>query len=75
MQWLDAVPIHLVIMMCLTIGLAPFFPEPHIVEKLRMLFAGTLHRPLDIFDMLMHGAPWILLALKLGRMALSRSSS
>ena len=49
---------------CLTLGLAPFFPEPHIVEKLRMLFKGTLVRPIDWFDLMIHGAPWVLLVLK-----------
>ena len=53
------------IVACLTLGLAPFFPEPHIVEKLRMLFSGNLSRPIDIFDMLMHAAPFILLLAKL----------
>jgi hypothetical protein len=74
MQWLDAVPLHIAIMMALTLGLAPFVPEPHIVEKLRMLFAGTLHRPVDIFDMLMHGTPWVLLILKLISLGMSKSS-
>jgi hypothetical protein len=32
-----------------------------------MLAAGTLVKPLDIFDLLMHGAPLALLALKLLR--------
>ena len=50
---------------CLTLGLAPFFPEPHILEKLRMLFSGTLQRPIDIFDLLLHAAPFILLGAKL----------
>ena len=50
---------------CLTLGLAPFFPEPHILEKLRMLFSGNLTRPIDIFDLLLHGAPFLLLAAKL----------
>ncbi|PJA76755.1 MAG: RND transporter, partial [Nitrospirae bacterium CG_4_9_14_3_um_filter_53_35] len=46
-----------------TIGLAPFAP-PHVWEKLRMLAKGRLVRPLDWFDLFMHGAPWILLILK-----------
>lgn len=75
MQWLDAVPLHVAVLLALTLGLAPFFPEPHIVEKLRMLKEGTLHKPLDIFDLLMHGIPWIVLLLKLGAIALSRQSS
>ena len=48
---------------CLTIGLAPFKP-PHIVEKLQMLFRGQLVRPLDWFDLFLHGIPWLLLVLK-----------
>jgi len=45
---------------CVTLGLAPFpmKPEPHILEKLNMLFSGSLNKPIDIFDLLMHGAPW-----------------
>ena len=34
--------------------------------------AGTLSRPIDIFDLLYHAAPWVLLALKLVRMAQRR---
>ena len=51
----------------LTLGLAPFVPEPHIWEKLKMLANGELHRPIDIFDLLMHGAPVVLLLVKLAR--------
>jgi len=49
----------------LTLGLAPFMPEPHIVEKLTMLFNGELSKPIDIFDFFLHGTPWILLLLKI----------
>jgi hypothetical protein len=56
----------------LTLGLAPFVPEPHLLEKLRMLAAGELARPIDIFDLVMHGAPWVLLLLKLYRRSLHR---
>jgi hypothetical protein len=33
-----------------------------------MLIDGTLSRPIDIFDLLMHSTPVILLVLKLVRM-------
>jgi len=33
---------------------------------LKMLFAGALVRPIDIFDLLLHGMPLLILALKLG---------
>jgi len=62
---LDQLPWSLVIIACLTLGLAPFMPEPHIWEKLKMLAAGTLVKPIDIFDFLMHATPFIIAALKL----------
>ncbi|MDH5537208.1 MAG: RND transporter [Betaproteobacteria bacterium] len=70
MAWLDKLPLVVFIFLALTLGLAPFLPEPHIWEKLKMLFAGTLTRPLDIFDFFWHLAPWILLVIKLVRMYL-----
>jgi hypothetical protein len=62
---LDALPYSLLVLACLTLGLAPFVPEPQIWEKLKMLAAGELARTIDILDLLMHGAPWLLLGLKL----------
>jgi len=72
MALLDQLPIGLLILVALTLGLAPFVPEPHIWEKLKMLVAGTLTQPIDIFDLLMHATPFVLLAAKLVRMALTR---
>jgi hypothetical protein len=66
--WLDRLSLGLLLIIALTLGLAPFVPEPHIWEKLKMLAAGTLVRPIDIFDLLLHGAPWLLLLAKLGRL-------
>ncbi len=61
-------------MLCLTLGLAPFTPEPHVWEKLKMVAAGTLSNPVDIFDLLMHGLPFILLLLKLILLAKEKAS-
>ncbi len=72
MNWIDRQPLILFVLAALTLGLAPFVPEPHVLEKLRMLAAGELTRPIDIFDLLMHGAPWLLLLLKLYRQTLYR---
>jgi hypothetical protein len=72
MRLLDALPLTLVVLVALTLGLAPFTPEPHLVEKLRMLWTGTLARPVDIADLLMHLAPWLVLVAKLARLALAR---
>ena len=48
----------------IVLGLAPFVPEPHLVQKFNMLMAGTLNKPLDIFDVFFHSAPTILLVVK-----------
>ncbi len=63
MEWLSKLPWGLLIIACLTLGLAPFNP-PHIWEKLQMLAHGRLVRPIDWFDLVLHGTPWILLLLK-----------
>jgi len=72
MKWLDSIPLPLLIIAAVILGGAPFIPEPHIVEKIRMLADGTLSRPLDIFDLVYHGLPLLLLALKLTRIAQTR---
>lgn len=69
MAFLDQIPLSLLVVAALTLGLAPFVPEPHIWEKLKMLAAGELSRPIDIFDLVLHATPFVLLALKLVRMA------
>ena len=61
--WIDNLDWILVIVACLTLGLAPFTP-PHIVEKLQMLAKGKLVKPVDWFDLFFHGVPWALLILK-----------
>ncbi len=72
MAVLDQIPLSILVIAALTLGLAPFVPEPHIWEKLKMLAAGDLVKPVDIFDFLMHAAPFVLLAAKLVRMAVQR---
>ena len=73
MAFLDHIPLNIVIIAALTLGLAPFVPEPHLWQKLKMLVAGTLVKPVDIFVMAMHAAPFVLLAAKLIRMALVKA--
>ena len=58
---------RILIPLVVLLGFAPFTPQPHIVEKLRMLMAGTLKRPIDIFDLVWHSWPFVLLAYKVVR--------
>ena len=67
MRWLDRIPWYLLILIAVWMAIAPISPEPHLVEKLRMLSQGTLTRPIDMFDLLWHTAPMVLLALKAWR--------
>jgi hypothetical protein len=68
MKWLDKIPTGPLTIIALMLALAPFQPEPHLWEKLKMLAAGELVRPIDIFDLLLHGTPLLLLILKLLRL-------
>ena len=64
MKLLKTISWPVVIILCLTLGLAPYTPEPHVWQKLQMLLAGSLSKPVDIFDFVLHGVPWLLLVLK-----------
>jgi hypothetical protein len=43
-----------------SLGLAPFFPEPHLLGKIKWLFGGAEGMAAtDYFDLLLHAAPWV----------------
>jgi len=67
MAFLDRIPYVMLIVWALFMALAPFVPEPHLLEKVKMLMDGTLSKPIDIFDLFWHLLPVILLGLKLQR--------
>lgn len=67
LDWLDRMPLGLLVVAALLLALAPFTPEPHLWQKLKMLAAGTLVRPEDIFDVFVHGGLLVLLGIKLYR--------
>lgn len=70
LAWIDRLSLWPLVIVGGLLAAAPFRPEPHLVEKLRMLAEGTLHRPIDIFDLVLHGAPLLVIAVKLARLAL-----
>ncbi len=69
MKFLDRLPWVPLLIMALLLGLAPYpmQAQPHLLEKLGMLMDGTLTRPIDIFDLLLHASLPVLAALKLIR--------
>lgn len=69
MAWLDHIPLVPLAVVALLLGLAPFVPEPHLWEKLKMLAQGTLTRPIDTLDVILHAVAPLLLVAKLVRLA------
>jgi hypothetical protein len=65
MDFLRKVPTVPMAMVAVMLALTPFYPEPHLLEKLRMLSHGELTKPLDIFDLFLHGTPLTLVFIKL----------
>lgn len=53
---------RIILLLCLTLGLAPFLPEPHIWGKIKWIAGGAVGmKAEDWFDVLFHGLPFILL--------------
>lgn len=51
-----------VLILCLTLGLAPFVPEPHLWGKIKWVMGGAIGMTMmDWFDLLFHGIPYLLL--------------
>jgi hypothetical protein len=52
------------LILSLTLGLAPFFPEPHLFGKIRWVLGGAEGMAaMDYFDLLLHGTPWLVLII------------
>jgi len=57
---------YLALLASLTLGLAPFVPEPHLFGKIKWLLGGAEGMSgADWFDLFMHGAPFIWLGYEL----------
>lgn len=65
LNFLDKIPYSILIVFTIMMLIAPLKPMPHVIEKILMLKNGTLHKPIDIFDLFFHLFPLILLILKL----------
>lgn len=74
MKLLDNLPLIPILIFGIFLALAPIYPQPHLLEKLQMLFSGTLSKPIDIFDLFWHSFGLVLVALKLLRMHQLRKS-
>lgn len=67
LKYIDKIPLLPLTIAAIFMSLAPFAPEPHLIEKLRMLSNGELTKGIDIFDLFWHSFLIILLAIRLIR--------
>lgn len=68
---IDGIPLQMLIVMSIFLGLAPYLPfmtePPHLFAKLNMLVSGELTKPVDIFDLFLHGTAPLLLIIRVAR--------
>ncbi len=72
MRWIDRIPILWLVGIAVYLAGAPLVPEPHLVEKWRMLLQGRLSQAIDIFDVFLHTLPMVVLVMRLWRDAQRR---
>jgi hypothetical protein len=68
LEAIDKIPLAPLAIFAIFMMLAPFVPEPHLLEKLGMLANGELTRPIDIFDLFWHSFLLVLLVIRLIRL-------
>ncbi|KAA3623706.1 MAG: hypothetical protein DWP94_05380 [Flavobacterium sp.] len=53
---------RIIILLCLTLGLAPYYPEPHLWGKIKWIAGGANGmEAMDWFDTFWHFLPFLLL--------------
>lgn len=68
LKLIDKIPLNILTFFAIFMALAPFVPEPHLLEKSRMLVNGELQRPIDIFDLFWHSFLLVVLFIRLLRL-------
>lgn len=63
MNAIARIPWAIIIIACVTVGLAPYNP-PHVWTKTILLFTGQLTQAVDLWDLFFHVLPWFLLVIK-----------
>ncbi len=68
LHYIDKIPLGPLVIITLVMAFAPFVPEPHLLEKSRMLINGELTKGIDIFDLFWHSILIVILMIRLIRM-------
>lgn len=58
--FIDKFPPDLTMMAGAFLFIAPIMPEPHLVQKAMWLMDGMPFKPIDVFDVLLHGSAGVL---------------
>jgi hypothetical protein len=65
----------LFVAIAIIMALMPFGETPHLWQKLQLLKSGYLHKPVDWFDLSIHGVPLLLVLINLVQKLVSRVKS
>ncbi len=68
LKFIDSIPLWLLAVAAIFMALAPFNPEPHLLEKSRMLINGELTKSIDIFDLFWHSLFIVMFLIRLVRL-------
>jgi hypothetical protein len=68
LKYIDRIPLGPLVIITLVMAFAPFSPEPHLLEKSRMLVQGELSKAIDIFDLFWHSFLIVILVIRLLRL-------
>ncbi|MDB4575550.1 RND transporter [bacterium] len=68
LKYIDRIPLGPLVIITLVMAFAPFSPEPHLLEKSRMLAQGELSKAIDIFDLFWHSFLIVILVIRLLRL-------
>ena len=71
---IDKLPTFPTVVVGLWMGLAPFMPEPHLVQKFYMLINNEPFKLIDVFDVFMHGGIAAIAVLKVWRIMQARNT-
>jgi len=72
LKWIDKIPVVPLVGVAILLAVLPLHSTPHLLEKLGMLVQGALVKPIDVFDLFMHGTPAVFLIIRLTRMAIKK---
>ncbi len=68
LKYIDRIPLIPLAVVAIFMLLAPFSPEPHLLEKSRMLIDGELTKGIDIFDLFWHSFFVAILVIRIMRL-------